>query len=194
MTVDNVSTAQPDASPYTDYQATLDRPIGRSDSGTWLSEHLLTIVAVAVALPALRAPVAWVALCAVAAVALLVADAATTQREAERASGSADVVVVPARAVGRVALMFLNPITWLTVLLGAVVAVVVGAVAAGVVSGVRWLAVDGPTGVLAAIRGGTWSHVLDVRRDHRVLLAAPCRRRHRRASPTRAVSSDEAAP
>jgi hypothetical protein len=60
----------------------------------------------------------------------------------------------------QVALLLINPVTWLTVLLGAVVALVVGGAAAAVVAGARWLAIEGPTGILAALRAGAWAHGL----------------------------------
>ncbi len=90
---------------------------------------------------------------------MLAFDGALRQRDAERRrAGSADAVVVPARVTGRLALGLLNPVSWLTALLGAVVALVVGAVAAGVVAALRWLALEGPDGILAAIRMGVWAH------------------------------------
>jgi hypothetical protein len=67
---------------------------------------------------------------------------------------------VPTRVVGRLALGVLNPVSWLTALLGAVVALVVGGVAAGVIAAVRWFALEGPDGILAAIRMGVWAHAL----------------------------------
>ena len=152
---------EPD-SPYADFRREIERRVFmRSDSGRWLSDHLLTILAVAASLPALRAPTAWLAICAVAAVVVLSIDSVSRRREEERRKrGSADVVVLPARAVGRVALGVLNPVTWLTVLLGAVVAIVGGAVAAAAIGAVRWLVIEGPDGILAAARASAWAHTL----------------------------------
>ena len=150
---------EPDG-PYAEYRARADARIQRSDSGRWLSTHLLTICAVAGALPAMRAPIGWLAVCSVGAIVMLGFDAASRQREEQHKAGSADVVVVPARVVGKVALNLINPVTWLTVLLGAVVALVVGSVAAALVAGARWLAIEGPTGIPAALRAGAWAHGL----------------------------------
>ena len=98
----------------------------RSDSGRRLEAHLLSVLAAAVALPALRAPVTWLMVCATVAIVLVAADTATGRA---KATGAADVVVVPARAVGRVLLGFVNPINWLKVLLGALGSLAVGALA-----------------------------------------------------------------
>jgi hypothetical protein len=148
--------------PFAAYEAQLASTAPElSDSGRWLRWHLLTIVAVAASLPALRAPAAWLFVCGAAAVGMLSSDSVLRQRDAQRRqAGSADVVVVPTRAVGRLALGLLNPVSWLTALLGAVVALVVGGVAAGVVAAVRWLALEGPDGIVAAIRMGVWAHGL----------------------------------
>src|SRR5262245_6189316 len=148
--------------PYAEHgKAMKRRVVGRSDSGLWLGAHLLTILAVAGALPALRAPVAWLVVCANGAVVMLLADAVSRRREEERRRlGSADVVVLPARAIGKVALGVLNPVTWLTVLLGGLIALVAGAVAAAAIGAVRWLVLEGPDGILAAIRTAAWAHTL----------------------------------
>jgi hypothetical protein len=127
----------------------------RSDSGRRLEAHLLTLLAAAVALPALRAPVAWLMVCATVAIVLVAADTATGRA---KATGAADVVVVPARAVGRVLLGFVNPINWLKVLLGALGSLAVGALAGGAVATARWLVIEGPDGLLAAARMGAWAH------------------------------------
>ena len=146
--------------PFAAYEEQLAGPARElSDSGRWLRWHLLTIVAVAASLPALRAPAAWLFLCGAAALGMLAFDGTLRQRDAQRRRvGSADAVVVPARVAGRLALGLLNPVSWLTALLGAVVALVVGAVAAGAVAALRWLALEGPDGILAAIRMGVWAH------------------------------------
>jgi len=115
------------------------------------------VVAVAVALPALRVPVAWALVCATAALTLLGVGCV---RGHVTNKGSADVVVVPAHVAGRLLLGCVNPLNWLKVLLGAVASLLVGVLAAGVVAAVRWLVVEGPEGILAAVRTGAWAHGL----------------------------------
>jgi hypothetical protein len=92
---------------------------------------------------------------------MLAFDSSVRERDAWRQrAGNPDAGVPPGRVARRLALGALNPVSWLTALFGVVVALVAGAVAAGVVPGLRWLAVDGPTGILAAIRMGVWAHAL----------------------------------
>ena len=73
-------------------------------------------------------------------------------------TGTADLVVLPGRVAGRLALGCLNPVNWLKVLLGALASLAVGAVAGALIAAARWLAVEGPDGVLAVARLGVWSH------------------------------------
>lgn len=129
----------------------------RSDSGRWLDAHLLTILATVAALPALRIPAAWVIACSVAALVMLGIGSVKGQ---VKQKGSADVVVVPARVVGRMLLGAINPLNWLKVLLGALAALTVGALAAAVISGAQWLVTHGTDGILAAMRMGAWAHAL----------------------------------
>ena len=72
--------------------------------------------------------------------------------------GSADVVVVPARATGRLLLGCVNPLNWLKVLLGACASLTVGALTGAVIAAARWVAIEGPEGALAAARSGAWAH------------------------------------
>ena len=127
----------------------------RSDSGRWLDTHLVTVVAAAGALPALRVPGVWLLLCAAVA-AVLVGVSSVRGRAAT--TGTADLVVLPGRVAGRLALGCLNPINWLKVLLGALASLAVGAVAGALIAAARWLAVEGPDGILAAARLGAWAH------------------------------------
>ena len=148
----------PADSPYAEYTAGLERRVPvRSDSGRWLDTYLLTILSAALALPALRAPVGWLALCAVAAIVMLGVDSARTQAR-KRAKGSADVVVLPTKVVARIGLGFLNPLNWLTALFGAIVALIAGGLIAAAIAAARWVLVEGPDGILAAIRVGVWAH------------------------------------
>ncbi len=133
-------------------------PVGvaaRSDSGRWLDTHLLTILAAAAALLALRHPAAWLVVCATAAIVLVAAQSA---RGRAATKGSADVVVVPARATGRLLLGCVNPLNWLKVLLGACASLTVGALTGAVIGAARWVAIEGPEGALAAARSGAWAH------------------------------------
>ena len=129
----------------------------RSDSGRWLDAHLLTILATVAAVPALRIPAAWAIACSIAALVMLAIGSVKGQ---VKQKGSADVVVVPARVVGRMLLGAINPINWLKVVLGALAALAVGALAAGVSAGAQWLVVHGTDGILAAMRMGAWAHGL----------------------------------
>ena len=127
----------------------------RSDSGRRLEAHFLTLLAAALALPALRAPAAWLIGCATAAIVLVAADTATGRATT---TGAADVVVVPARAVGRVLRGWVNPLNWLKVVLGALGSLAAGALAGAALATVRWLVIEGPDGLLAAARMGAWAH------------------------------------
>jgi len=129
----------------------------RSDSGRWLDAHLLTILATVAAVPALRIPAAWVIACSIAALVMLAIGSVKGQ---VKEKGSADVVVVPARVVGRMLLGAINPLNWLKVLLGALAALTVGALAAAVLAGAQWLIEHGTDGILVAMRMGAWAHVL----------------------------------
>lgn len=129
----------------------------RSDSGRWLDAHLLTILATVAAVPALRIPAAWVIACSVAALVMLAIGSVKGQ---VKEKGSADVVVVPARVVGRMLLGAINPLNWLKVLLGALAALAVGALAAAAIAGAQWLVTHGTDGILAAMRMGAWAHAL----------------------------------
>jgi hypothetical protein len=131
------------------------RRAARSDSGRWLDLHLLTVLAVAGALPALRLPTAWVLVCATFAV---VAAGTTIARGRAVQHGTADVVVVPARIVGRLALGCINPLNWLKLLLGALASLAAGAVVAALLGAGRWIATEGLDGVLAAARTAAWAH------------------------------------
>jgi hypothetical protein len=132
-------------------------PRARSDSGRWLDAHLLTILATVAAVPALRIPAAWVIACSIAALVMLAIGSVKGQ---VKDKGSADVVVVPARVVGRMLLGAINPLNWLKVLLGALAALTVGALAAAMVAGAQWLVAHGTDGILAAMRMGAWAHAL----------------------------------
>ena len=129
----------------------------RSDSGRWLDAHLLTILATVASVPAFRIPAAWVIACSIAALVMLAIGSIKGQ---VRQKGSADVVVVPARVVGRMLLGAINPLNWLKVLLGALAALTVGALAAAVTAGAQWLVAHGTDGILAAMRMGVWAHAL----------------------------------
>ncbi len=144
-------------SPLAEYEHQLKTAhvIRRSDSGRWLDLHLLTILAAAGALPALRVPAAWLLVCAMVGAVLVGVSSAHRQSATK---GTADVVVLPARVAGRLALGCINPINWLKVLLGAIASLVAGALAGGLVAAARWLALDGPEGILAAARMGAWTH------------------------------------
>ncbi len=131
------------------------RPPARSDSGRRLDTHLLTILAVAGALPAVRLPVAWLMVCAVTSI-VLCAAAVAPDRAATK--GSADLVVVPVRALGRLLHGCINPLNWLKAVLCVLASLAVGALAAAVIAAARWIVVEGPDGILAAIRMGVWSH------------------------------------
>ena len=159
----------------------------RSDSGRWLDTHLLTILAVAAALLALRLPAAWLIVCATAAIVLVAAHSA---RGRAATKGSADVVVVPARATGRLLLGCVNPLNWLKVLLGACASLTVGALAGARDRG-------GTVGSDRRARGctcrgaqrcmGTRTHL---RRRLRVLSPPERCRTYPRASSPRAVPPD----
>jgi hypothetical protein len=129
----------------------------RSDSGHRLDTHLLTILAVVGALPAVRLPVAWLGVCALTSI-VLCAVAAAPDRTAQK--GSADLVVVPVRAVGRLLRGCINPLNWLKAVLGALASLAVGAGSAAVIAAARWIVAEGPDGILAAIRMGVWAHAL----------------------------------
>ena len=131
------------------------RVASRSDSGRRLDTHLLTILAVALALPALRLPVAWLAVCAITAIVLIAVDPA---RGRATQKGSADLVVVPARAAGQLLRGCINPLNWLKLLLGALGSFAAGALAGAVIAAARWMAIEGPDGLLAATRMGAWAH------------------------------------
>ena len=131
------------------------RPPARSDSGRRLEAFLLTILAVAGALPAVRLPVAWLGVCAVTSIVLCVVAAAPARAATK---GSADVVVVPVRALGRLLHGCINPLNWLKAVLCILASVAVGAVAAALIAAARWIIDEGPEGILAAIRMGVWSH------------------------------------
>ena len=101
--------------------------------------------------------------------------------------GSADVVVVPARVVGRMLLGAINPLNWLKVLLGALAALTVGALAAAVIAGAQWLVAHGTDGILAAMRMGAWAHALTYAAFAACVLAAARWRAHRRPARERAA-------
>jgi hypothetical protein len=144
-------------SPFAAYRESLAPPRRepRSDSGRWLDLHLLTVLATAGAAPALRLPTTWLLACATFAV---VAAGTTIARGRAGRHGTADVIVVPARIVGRLALGCLNPLNWLKLFLGALASLAAGAVAAALVGAGRWVVNEGLDGVLAAARTGAWSH------------------------------------
>ena len=129
-------------------------PPARSDSGRRLESYLLTILGIAGALPALRLPVAWFVVCAVTSIAL---SAAAVAPDRTATKGSADLVVVPTRAIGRLLHGCINPLNWLKALLCILASIVVGTLAAAVIAAARWIVVEGPDGILAAIRMGVWS-------------------------------------
>ncbi len=133
------------------------RTFPRSDSGRRLEANLLTLVAVVVAVPAFVLPAGWVVAASVVAVVLAVVDAMTERRQR---TGTADVVVVPSRAIGHVALAAVNPLSWLKVLFGAFAALVIGVSISGIAAAAAWLVTEGPRGILAAVRTGIWAHGL----------------------------------
>ncbi len=142
---------------FVDPDRTVTPARARSDSGRWLDAHLLTILATVAAVPALRIPAAWVIACSIAALVMLAIGSIKGQ---VKEKGSADVVVVPARVVGRMLLGAINPLNWLKVLLGALAALTVGALAAALIAGAQWLVAHGTDGILAAMRMGAWAHAL----------------------------------
>src|SRR5438552_3485383 len=127
----------------------------RSDSGRWLDAHVWTIVAVAGALPALRLRAAWLVVCAGVAIGVRAVELARGQ---SRAKGSADLVVVPARVAVRMVLGALNPLLWLRLIFGLLVALTAGVLAAGIIAAAKWLITQGTDGILAATRMGVWAH------------------------------------
>ena len=131
------------------------RPSARSDSGRRLEAFLLTILAAVGALPAVRLPVAWLGVCAVTSIVLCAAAVAPTRAATK---GSVDLVVVPVRALGRLLHGCINPFNWLKAVLCILASLAVGALAAAVIAAGRWIVVEGPGGILAAIRMGVWSH------------------------------------
>jgi hypothetical protein len=149
--------APPTAGPFAAYQQSLTPPrrAARSDSGRWLDLHLLTVLATAGALPALRLPTTWLVVCATFAV---VAAGTTIAHGRSIKHGTADVIVVPARIAGRLALGCLNPLNWMKLFLGALASLTAGAVAAALIGAGRWFVNEGFDGVLAAARTGAWSH------------------------------------
>ena len=157
------STAAPTAAPTFDSSGQRIAPArvasakgaSRSDSGRRLDTHLLTILAVAFALPALRLPVAWLAVCAVTAIVVTAVDPA---RGRASQKGSADLVVVPARVAGQLLRGCINPLNWLKLLLGALASLAAGALAGAAIAAARWIAIEGPDGILAATRMGAWAH------------------------------------
>jgi len=136
-------------------QITPPRVASRSDSGRRLDTHLLTILAIAFALPALRLPVAWLAVCAITAIVLTAVDPA---RGRANQKGSADLVVVPARAAGQLLRGCINPLNWLKLLLGVLAFSAAGALAGALIAAAHWIAIEGPDGLLAATRMGAWAH------------------------------------
>jgi hypothetical protein len=116
---------------------------------------MVTVAAAAAAAPALVQPQAWFVACALAALALLGIAAARGQVANK---GTADVVVVPARIAGRLALGVVNPVNWLKAAFGAVGALAAGALAAALTAAVQWMMARGTGGILAAIRMGAWTH------------------------------------
>ena len=156
----------------------------RSDSGRWLDAHLLTILATVAAVPALRIPAAWVIACSIAALVMLAIGSIKGQ---VKEKGSADVVVVPTRVVGRMLLGAINPLNWLKVLLGALAALTVGALAAAVIAGAQWLVAHGTDGILAAMRMGAWAHALTYAAFAACVSAAARRQAHRRSARQRAA-------
>ncbi len=136
------------------------RPITRSDSGRRLEANLLTLIAVVAAIPAFVLPLAWILGAAAVAVVFAVVGAMTERPPRTERPGTADLVVVPSRALGRVVLAAANPVSWLKVLFGAVVSLVIGVVVAALAAGATWLVTEGPRGILAAIRMGAWAHGL----------------------------------
>ena len=143
-----------DAFPVGPYGAPTARNAARGDSGRWLDAHLLTVLAVAGALPALRMPRAWVVVCAIAGIVML---AVASVRGQAKEKGSADVVVVPARVAGKMLLGAINPLNWLKVLLGALASLTVGAAVAAALAAARWIVDHGTDGILAAVRSGVWA-------------------------------------
>jgi hypothetical protein len=147
------------ASPFEDYARAQAQArelvVHRSDSARWLDKHLLAIVAAAVSLPALRLPGAWLLLCAAVTVFMLGVDA---MRNNAQEKGSADVVVVPARFAGRLAVGAVNPLNWLKVLFGALLALAAGAAVGALLGTARWFVDNGTDGIFAAARMGAWNH------------------------------------
>ena len=142
-------------SPYAAYTAELARSVpAPGESRSVLDRHLLTVVATLLALPAVRAPLGWFALCGVAAVVMLTVDSAGRRARAARADGTAPRARVAALVIRGV----LNPLNWLTAVFGAVIALAAGALIAAAVGAVRWLLLDGIDGVAAAARIGVWAH------------------------------------
>jgi hypothetical protein len=129
----------------------------RGDSGRWLDAHLLEILAVAAAAPAVAVPASWVLVCSIAALAML---AVSSARAHVGTKGSADVVVVPGRVAGRLVLGIVNPVNWLKVLLGALAALTFGILGSATVAAGQWLLRHGTDGILAAVRAGVWAHAL----------------------------------
>jgi hypothetical protein len=115
----------------------------------------VTLLAAVAAVPALVRPTPWLAGCVAVALAFAALDAAGGQVQH---SGSADVVVVPSRVVGRLALRAVNPVTWIKLALGALVSLAAGAVVAAIPAALRWVAARGTDGILAAMRMGAWAN------------------------------------
>jgi hypothetical protein len=149
-------------SPFEEYARTemagARRLPARSDSGRWLDRHCFVILCAAAALPALRLPGEWLIMCAVVTVVFLGIDAVRGHDEKKTEQGSADVVVVPARFAGKIALGFVNPLNWLKLLMGALIALGAGALAGALIAALRWLTTEGTDGVFAAARMGAWDH------------------------------------
>src|SRR5262245_31371783 len=68
-------TVEPEASPFLAWTAAhtpeLTLVARRSDSGRWLDAHVFVILAVAISLPAVAMPAAWLAVCAIGALVML---------------------------------------------------------------------------------------------------------------------------
>lgn len=147
-------------SPYAAYTAELERSVPtRTESRGVIDRNLLTIVALVLSVPALRAPMGWLVICSAGAVVMLTVD--SVHRRAAKYSAQRPSAEVPyERIVGRVALGVFNPVNWLTTAFGAVIALVVGVLIAAAIATVRWLLLEGMEGTLPAARIGVWAHAL----------------------------------
>lgn len=129
----------------------------RSPSGERLDEHALSVVAAALAAPALFLPVGWLIVCS--AVALGAAAIGPTIQERKR--GSADLLVVPVLVLRRLltlALSFLHPMSLLSFLISSAMTVAVAVLVPAGLAALRWVVLEGGEGVMAAARQNAWTH------------------------------------